>query len=91
MSASPHHIEQPHDRPRRRDIDSLTRRERQVLALIAAGSSNQGIREALVLSPKTVESHVHNIFQKLDVPRSAALHARVLAARMWIGRNQDAA
>jgi DNA-binding NarL/FixJ family response regulator len=66
-------------------LNSLTRREREVLALIAAGWSNEGIREALYLSPKTVESHVHNIFLKLGLRRGSRMHARVLATRAWLG------
>lgn len=66
-------------------LDSLTRREREVLAMIADGWSNEGIRDALVLSPKTVESHVRSIFLKLGLPRDAQVHPRVLAARAWLG------
>lgn len=66
-------------------LDSLTRREREVLDLIAAGWSNEGIREALFLSPKTVESHVHSIFLKLGLRRGSQMHARVLATRVWLG------
>jgi DNA-binding NarL/FixJ family response regulator len=65
-------------------IASLTRREREVLSLIAAGWSNEGIRDALVVSRKTVESHVHSIFLKLALPRGADMHARVLATRVWL-------
>ena len=65
-------------------IDRLTPREREVLALIAEGCSNEGIRAVLVVSPKTVESHVHSIFLKLALPRGADVHARVLAARAWL-------
>ena len=66
-------------------LDCLTRREREVLSLIAAGWSNEGIREALFLSPKTVESHVHSIFSKLGLRHGPQTHARVLAARAWLG------
>jgi DNA-binding NarL/FixJ family response regulator len=45
----------------------LTEREREVLALIAAGRSNAAIAHTLVLSPKTVRNHVSNIFAKLQV------------------------
>lgn len=65
-------------------VASLTPREREVLALIAAGCSNEGICGALVVSPKTVESHVHSIFIKLHLPRGAGVHARVLATRAWL-------
>lgn len=65
-------------------LASLTRRECEVLSLIAAGWSNEGIRDALVVSPKTVESHVHSIFLKLALPRGADIHPRVLATRAWL-------
>ncbi len=65
-------------------LDDLTRRELEVLALLASGLSNEGIRDALVLSPKTVESHVHSIFLKLGLRGDAAVHARVSAARIWL-------
>jgi DNA-binding NarL/FixJ family response regulator len=65
-------------------IERLTPREREVLALIAAGRSNAGIRSALAVSHKTVESHVHSIFVKLALPRGTDVHARVLATRAWL-------
>ena len=65
----------------------LTPREREVLALIASGRSNEGICDALVVSPKTVESHVRSIFSKLALPRGAGVHARVLATRVWLEAN----
>ena len=51
--------------------DGLTRRETEVLCLIAAGKSNRQIAEALFLSPRTVERHVANIYLKIDVHTKA--------------------
>jgi len=48
-------------------IDSLTRREREVLQLMAEGKSNRAIGEFLFISEKTVKNHVSSILQKLNV------------------------
>ena len=53
--------------------DPLTDRERQVLVMIASGSTNRDIAQALGLSPKTVESHRNRIMHKLNVHRAAEL------------------
>jgi serine/threonine-protein kinase PknK len=65
---------------RRRDpLDTLTPREREVLALMAEGYSNAGIARQLFVSEGTVEKHVHSILPKLDIPETAEDHRRVLA------------
>ena len=60
-------------------LDELTRREREVLGLMAEGRSNSAISQTLFLSPKTVEANVGQILRKLDLPPSPDDHRRVLA------------
>lgn len=52
---------------RRSQCEELTAREREVLNLMALGSTNQEIAESLVIEVGTVKNHVHNIFRKLDI------------------------
>jgi DNA-binding NarL/FixJ family response regulator len=73
------------DRRRGRDpLDGLTPRERDVLALMAEGLSNQGIAERLVVTVAAVERHVTNIFSKLDLYPTAEDHRRVLAVLHYL-------
>jgi serine/threonine-protein kinase len=60
-------------------FDTLTGREREVLALMAEGRSNGAIGKAMFLSKKTVEAHVRSIFLKLDLTMSPDDDRRVLA------------
>jgi DNA-binding NarL/FixJ family response regulator len=72
-------------RRRTRDpIQELTDREREVLALMAEGRSNQAICQRLFLSPKTVEAHVRGIFTRLDLPVTPDDHRRVLAVLAFL-------
>ena len=48
-------------------VAQLTRREREILGLMAEGRSNQGICQQLWLSPKTVETHCRSVFAKLGM------------------------
>lgn len=61
-------------------LAELTRREREVLALMAEGCSNAGIGRRLWVTESTVEKHVHSIMMKLPVPDTDDVHRRVLAA-----------
>jgi DNA-binding NarL/FixJ family response regulator len=65
-------------------LGGLTDRERDVLGLMAQGRSNAGIADELVLSSKTIETHVHSILLKLDLPESADGNRRVLAVLRYL-------
>ena len=63
----------------RSGLEALSEREVEVLGLMAEGLTNAGIAERLVISDRTVESHVRRLFIKLDIFESASEHRRVLA------------
>lgn len=65
-------------------LDELTRRERDVLALMAEGRSNRGIGQELALEEKTVEHHVGQVFSKLGLEPAMHDHRRVLAVLTWL-------
>ena len=65
-------------------LDDLTPRERQVLALIAEGRSNNGIAHELVVTVAAVERHVTGIFEKLGLHQSREQHRRVLAVLTYL-------
>ncbi len=65
-------------------LDTLTEREREILALMAEGVSNAAIGERFVLSQRTVESHVRAIFQKLELAPTDEGHRRVLAVLAYL-------
>jgi DNA-binding NarL/FixJ family response regulator len=70
---------------RRRDpLAALSAREREVLALIAAGQSNAAIARTLVLSEGAVGKHVGNIFAKLRLPQTDDTNRRVLAVLAFL-------
>jgi DNA-binding NarL/FixJ family response regulator len=72
---------------RRRSDDPLVRltpRERQVLELMATGSSNQGIADELVITLRAVEKYVSTIFGKLGLPSTGSESRRVLAVLMFL-------
>ncbi len=72
---------------RRRDADpleQLTPREREVLALMAEGRSNQGIADELVITLRAVEKHVSSVFGKLGLPSAPSESRRVHAVLLFL-------
>jgi DNA-binding NarL/FixJ family response regulator len=65
-------------------LDRLSPRERDVLAAMAEGKSNQGIADALVVTEAAVEKHVTRIFQKLELGPTPKEHRRVLAVLTYL-------
>ncbi|MBI4897100.1 MAG: response regulator transcription factor [Actinobacteria bacterium] len=72
-------------RRRRNDpLEELSEREREVLGLMAEGRSNAAIAETLFVTGSTVEKHVTNIFDKLDLDSTPQDHRRVLAVLRYL-------
>jgi DNA-binding NarL/FixJ family response regulator len=72
-------------RRRRQDpLAELTPREGEVLTLVAEGRSNKAIAEELAITPRTVEAHVKQIFQKLGLTEDPEHHRRVLAVLAFL-------
>ncbi|MFG1840763.1 response regulator [Micromonospora sp. NPDC049175] len=69
---------------RRSPLAGLTPRERQVLALMAGGSTNTGIATQLVVTERAVSKHIGNIFTKLDLPPDTDVHRRVAAVLTFL-------
>jgi DNA-binding NarL/FixJ family response regulator len=65
-------------------LAQLTPREREVLALMAGGSSNQGIADSLVITLRAVEKYVSSIFTKLGLPSTGGESRRVLAVLAFL-------
>ncbi|MDN0199920.1 response regulator transcription factor [Streptomyces sp. S.PNR 29] len=65
-------------------LDSLTRREREVLAAMAEGRSNDAITRILDISGKTLETHIRSIFTKLGLEPDLAYHRRVQAVITYL-------
>lgn len=75
-------------RRRRSDdpLDRLTAREREVLELMAVGTSNAGIAARLVITLRAVEKYVSSVFDKLGLPSTGSESRRVLAVLLYLRR-----
>ncbi|MGC4866606.1 response regulator [Micromonospora sp. DT53] len=69
---------------RRNPLTDLTAREREVLALMAGGSTNTGIAAQLVITERAVSKHIGNIFTKLDLLPDSDVHRRVAAVLTFL-------
>jgi DNA-binding NarL/FixJ family response regulator len=65
-------------------LDSLTKREREVLSLMAEGRSNAGIAEQIVVTVAGVERHITSIFDKLGLQQAPERHRRVVAVLKYL-------
>jgi DNA-binding NarL/FixJ family response regulator len=65
-------------------LDRLTPREREVLELMATGTSNQGIADKLVITLRAVEKYVSSVFDKLGIPSTRTESRRVLAVLLYL-------
>ena len=68
-------------------LDQLTRRELEILGLIAEGKSNAAIADSLVLTKRAVEHHINAIFTKLDLGAASDVSRRVQAALLYLARD----
>jgi DNA-binding NarL/FixJ family response regulator len=77
-------------RRRREDpLAELTEREREVLSLVAQGMSNRAIAGRLVVTERTVEAHIKQIFMKLGLAESREQHRRVLAVLAFLRERSE--
>jgi DNA-binding NarL/FixJ family response regulator len=65
-------------------LEVLSAREKEVLGLMAEGRSNQAIADALVVTPRAIEKHITNIFEKLGLGSAVEDHRRVLAVLTFL-------
>jgi DNA-binding NarL/FixJ family response regulator len=69
-------------------LNQLTRREQEVLGLMAEGYTNSAIAQHLSVSERTVESHVNNIFSKLNLTSEVTHNPRVMAVLLFLQAGQ---
>lgn len=75
----------------RRDsrLSALTKRQMEVLSLMAKGYNNASIARTLVLEEKSVENHINAIFGQLNLSRDNAAHPRVTAVLLYLQESAE--
>ena len=63
-----------------KETEILTKREAEILTMVAVGNTNDEIADKLCISPKTVKAHLYNTFKKLNVTSR-------LQATLWTAEN----
>lgn len=79
-------IEAQHRRPKSR-LHGLTKREGEVLAVMATGRTNAAIADALCMNERSVEKHINSIFRKLGLSEELDMNHRVAAVLFFLQRN----
>ena len=69
--------------PRDRKKPHLTRREKEILASLASGASNEHIADEFLIIQHTVRTHLYRVFRKIDVTNRTQ-------ASLWVARNMPA-
>jgi DNA-binding NarL/FixJ family response regulator len=69
-------------------LNDLTKREQEVLRLMAEGYTNSAIAQRISVSERTVESHVNNIFSKLNLTSEVTHNPRVMAVLLFLQAGQ---
>jgi DNA-binding NarL/FixJ family response regulator len=75
----------------RSPLEDLTAREREILAEIASGKSNQGIASTLFLSARAIEKHSNSIFTKLGLAQEPDVNRRVKAVLLYLADERNTA
>ena len=70
--------------PENSPIRDLTRREMEVLSLVAKACTNSTIASILYIQPRTVEHHINSIFSKIGISADSGQHARVQAVLSFL-------
>jgi DNA-binding NarL/FixJ family response regulator len=65
-------------------LSALTKRQLEVLSLMAKGYNNAAVARTLVLEEKSVENHINAIFGQLNLSRDHAAHPRVKAVLLYL-------